>query len=131
MKAPFDATGEGIASTLNSHAVWPDIHGGAFAVPSMESDWRPVYLRYSQLYARLGAGEIAVDEFRETIRNDPQLFQILSGAPDMEYARYLARLRDRGGLVQAAVRSAADLERANALASQVIREVTHASLAAA
>lgn len=130
-KAPFDATGEGIASTLNAHAVWPDVHGDPFAVPTMESEWRPVYLRQSQLYARLGAGEITMEEFRETIRVDAQLFQIRSLSPDMEYARYLVRLRECGGLVQAGVRSAAELEQANVLAAAVIREVMSTSRSAA
>lgn len=122
---------EAIASTLTSYAVWPDVQGDLYAVPAIESAWRPVYLRHSLLLASLGAGEISLDDFRETIREDREVFQIRQLSPDMNYARYLARLRDRGGVVETGVRSAAELEKANLLAKEVIREVMPEEFAAA
>ncbi|WP_186214795.1 hypothetical protein [Burkholderia gladioli] len=130
IQAPFDAVGEAIASTLTSYAVWPDVRGDLYAVPAIESAWRPVYLRHALLLADLGAGETSLDEFREAIREDREVFQIRQLSPDMNYARYLARLRDRGGVIEIGVRSVAELEKASLLAQEVIREVIPEEFAA-
>ena len=119
---PFDARGESVAGILTSHPVWPDANNRVHTLPAMESAWRPVYLRHSLLLASLGAGEISQETFVETVRNDPQLFHIRHLSIDHGYSRYLAKLRELGGISERGVRTVAELERDNALAKQAIAE---------
>jgi len=96
--------------------------GVLHSLPAIESEWRPVYLRHSLLLASLGAGEISEETLIRTVRNDPQLAHIGSLSIDRDYARYLARLRDLGGLRELGPKSAEENDRARDLAQQVIRE---------
>lgn len=123
IEALFDAAGEGVSSFLSGHAVWPDANGVLHTAPTMESNWRPVYVRYWQLIARLGAGEITQGQFAEEVRCDAKLFHIRSLSIDMSYASYLAKLRELGAIEDERARTTEELTDREALSARIIREL--------
>lgn len=94
---PAPARGEAIGSMLSSFAVWPNAAGKLYSLPSLHSQVRPHFERNSALLASLGRGEISADEYIQTVRNDSDLRETAPyGNPDMEYARFVARMHARG-----------------------------------
>jgi hypothetical protein len=109
-----------LGQMLSSKPVWPDSKGVMHTLPVIESRWRQAYLEYSTLQARYGAKEISKQQLVDAVRADPALFAIRSLSVEDEFCRYLARLRDAGGLTLNRPFSADEVAKKDALIAQLI-----------
>ncbi|WP_432263135.1 hypothetical protein [Cupriavidus sp. TMH.W2] len=100
ISAPAEVNGSTCSQILSNFVVWPDSDGVLYSLPTTESAWRSVYVRHTTLVASLGAGELSEQQFIDMVRGDAELFHIRSLSIDRDYARYLARLRDLGGILE-------------------------------
>lgn len=98
IEAPACDTGITAGQLVRDNVVWPNRAGVLYSLPDIDSAWRQPFLDYALVQARYGAGEISRDEMTSLVRADPKLFQVRSGMPDEQYCKYLALLREAGGI---------------------------------
>lgn len=123
--APFDARGAAMGQLVSQHPVWPGPDGQAYVLAQNDSRWRPHFLRHAQLLARLGRGEIDRDAYIATVRADAWFPRIAYGAPDPEYARYLAALEAAGGLRECRPSNAAEYAEDDRRVRRIVADMLH------
>lgn len=119
VEAPFDASGMGIAQLLTVKPVWPGPNGEKYTLPQTPMAWRPHWLRYHKLLAKAAYDDEMYQSLGHRLGKDEKFRQITIHKPDRLFCQYLARLQDKGLLVEDAPRTAADITKREALVTLV------------
>jgi len=117
-----EMVGFSCAQLLTQLCIWPDAQGTLHCLPQHFSRWRPIYLRLSELTARVGEGAVSEKEYYQRVREDPELSQVAPLQLDAPFVKYLARLKAAGGLHLSTPNTAEQLRARKALAKRVLRE---------
>lgn len=119
--APIRDTGMTAGQLVRDYVVWPNRQGVLHTLPDIESGWRQAYVDHAMLQARFGAGEITRSEMTDLVRADPKLFEIRSLSVDEHYCKYLARLREAGGIEIARPLTAEENQEKGLRAAKLVR----------
>jgi hypothetical protein len=100
MNAPCPSIGRQVSQILGESAIWPDVNGKPYCLPTMASHWLPVWERYYDICAQRGAEEITFGEMLEAIATDAEIQRIM---PDKKlpetaqtYCRFLNEMKKAG-----------------------------------
>ena len=119
--APAQSDGLSCSQLLTDLCVWPDARGRQHCLPQHPSRWRPVSLRLSKLTAQVGEGTLSEAQFYQRVRADAKLRR---AAPlDLEFARYLARIKVAGGLRLSRPMTTEQKKARHALAGRILRDM--------
>jgi hypothetical protein len=128
--APAEGNGYACSQLLTTLCVWPNADGILHCLAENPSRWRPVYLRYSELAAQVGEGTISEQEYYWRVRQDAELHHIAPLHLDLEYARFLARMKAEGGLEAIGPMTTDQKQAREARAHRIVRELNSMTLPA-
>lgn len=97
--SPMNEVGAAPVQILRA-PIWPSKDGNLYALPTMESKWRPDYHQMSLIYASYGSGEISKDQMHDKIKSNPRFDHIRQWNVDDQYCRFLAHLKNDGALAE-------------------------------
>jgi hypothetical protein len=121
--APAEEYGYTCSQLLTAFCVWPNADGTLHCLAEHPSRWRPVYLRHSEVTAQLGDGTLSEEEYYRLIRQDAELARVAPLHPDLEYARFLARLKSEGGVEIIRPMTVDQKQTREARATRILREM--------
>lgn len=126
--APAQGDGLSCSQLLTDLCVWPDARGRQHCLPQHPSRWRPVYLRFSKLTAQVGEGTLCEAQFYQRVRADAKLKRVAPLHLDLEFARYLARIKVAGGLRLSRPMTTQQKKARHALAARILRDMRGAAV---